>query len=90
MQAKKLLCLTSLALCMLLTACGDTANMGVIGGADGPTDILVSKGEKEMYKQITAEEAKRIMDNEEDYVILDVKEQDEFGGIIDWTYEVEK
>ena len=31
-----------------------------------------------MYAQITAEEAKTIMDTEEDYIILDVREQDEY------------
>ena len=31
-----------------------------------------------MYQQITAEEAKRIMDSVEDYIILDTREQDEY------------
>ena len=33
-----------LALCMLLslTACGDSASIGIIGGADGPTAIFVT------------------------------------------------
>lgn len=31
-----------------------------------------------MYEQITAEKAKEIMDTESDYIILDVREQDEF------------
>lgn len=31
-----------------------------------------------MYEQITAEEAKKIMDSGEDYIILDTREQDEF------------
>lgn len=65
-------------LCMLLTGCNNT-DIGVIGGADGPTAILINeKGENTMYKQITPDEAKKIMDNEEGYIILDVREQEEF------------
>lgn len=33
-----------------------------------------------MYEQITAEEAKNIMDSGEDFVILDVRDQDEFDA----------
>ncbi len=78
---KKLLYITSILLCILLSACGEATSIGIIGGSDGPTSILVSeKGEKEMYKQITAEEAKKIMDSGEDYILLDVREQDEFDA----------
>ena len=31
-----------------------------------------------MYQQITQDEAKKIMDSGEDFIILDVREQDEF------------
>ena len=31
-----------------------------------------------MYEQITAEEAKKIMDSGEEYILLDVREQEEF------------
>lgn len=76
---KKLLCIISALLCILLTACGKDSSIGIIGRADGPTEIIVSeKGEKAMYKQITPEEAKRIMDSGEEYILLDVREQDEF------------
>ena len=76
---KKLLCIISILLCILLTACGEAASIGIIGGADGPTSIIVAeKGEKAMYEQITAEEAKRIMDSVEEHIILDTREQDEF------------
>ena len=76
---KKLLCIISAILCIFLTACGDATSIGIIGGADGPTAILVSeKGEKAMYQQITAEEAKKIMDSGEEHIILDTREQDEF------------
>ena len=76
---KKILCMISALLCIFLTACGEDKSIGIIGGADGPTAILVSeKGEKTMYEIITAEEAKKIMDSGEEYVLLDVREQDEF------------
>ena len=76
---KKILCIISSIICISLTACGDATSIGIIGGADGQTAILVSeKGEKMMYQQITAEEAKKIMDSGEEYIILDTREQDEF------------
>ncbi len=64
---------------MLLTACGNDSSIEIVGGADGPTSIIVAEnGEKAMYEQITAEEAKKIMDSGEEYIILDTREQDEF------------
>lgn len=76
---RKILCITYAILCIFLTACGEDRSIGIIGGADGPTSITVSeKGEKTMYEQITAEDAKKIMDSDEDYILLDVREQDEF------------
>ncbi len=76
---KKLLCIISAVLCIFLTACGKDSSIGIIGGADGPTAIIVAeKGEKVMYQQITQEEAKRVMDSGEEHIILDVREQDEF------------
>ena len=78
---KKIFCVISAILCLLLTACGNDSSIGIIGGADGPTAIIVAeKGEKAMYEIITAEEAKKIMDSGEDFVILDVREQDEFDA----------
>ena len=76
---KKALCIISVLLCILLTACGDDSSIGIIGGADGPISIIVAeKGEKAMYESITAEEAKKIMDSGEEHIILDTREQDEF------------
>ena len=76
---KKVLYITSILLCILLSGCGDATSIGIIGGADGPTSIIVAgKGEKAMYEQITAEEAKKIMDSGEEHIILDTREQDEF------------
>lgn len=76
---KNILCIISAVISIFLTACGNNSNIGIIGGADGPTEIIVSeKGEKSMYEQITADEAKKIMDSGEEYILLDVREQDEF------------
>ena len=76
---KKILCAMLAILCILLTACGNDSSIGIIGGADGPTSIIVAeKGEKTMYQQITPQEAKKIMDSAEEYIVLDVREQDEF------------
>ena len=78
---KKILCIISTILCIFLTACGNASSIGMIGGADGPTSIIVTdKGEKAMYQQITPEEAKKIMDSGEEYIILDVREQDEYDS----------
>ena len=49
---------------MLLTACGQAK-----GNDQGA-----------VYMNITAEEAKQIMDTEEGYIILDVREQDEYDA----------
>ena len=76
---RNLLFAISISFCMLLTACGNDSSIGIIGGADGPTSIIVAeKGEKAMYEQITPEEAKKIMDSGEEHIILDTREQNEF------------
>ena len=76
---KKILYIISVILCIFLTACGNDSSIGIIGGADGPTSIIVAdKGEKAMYEQITPQEAKRIMDSGEEHIILDTREQDEY------------
>ena len=49
---------------MMLTACGE----------DNEND------QGAVYVNITAEEAKEIMDSEEGYIILDVREQDEYDA----------
>ena len=78
---KKVLYITSILFCILLSGCGDATSIGIIGGADGPTSIIVAeKGEKAMYEQITAEEAKKIMDSGEEHIVLDTREQDEFDS----------
>ena len=47
---------------MLMTACGQNKE----------------KSQEAVYVNITAEQAKEIMDSQEDYIILDVRTQDEF------------
>ena len=49
---------------MMLTACGQATE----------------NGKEAVYVNITAEEAKVIMESEEGYIILDVREQDEFDA----------
>ena len=76
---EKILCIILSSLCIMFTACGNDSSIGIIGGADGPTPIIVAdKGEKAMFEQITPQEAKKIMDSGEKHVILDVREQDEY------------
>lgn len=61
-------------------------SISIIGGADGPTSVFVAGkigGEDTMtYKQITMDEAKNIFESDKDgdYIILDVRRQDEFAG----------
>ncbi len=76
---KRLAGILSVVMCILISGCGNYSSVGIIGGADGPTEIIVSKkGEKEMYKIISPQEAKKIMDEHTDIIILDVREQEEF------------
>lgn len=76
---KRLFCISAALLCFLLTACTDKTSLAVIGGADGPTAIAVTNGgEQAMFQMISQEEAKRIMDSDEEYILLDTREQEEF------------
>lgn len=68
-------------LLVFLCSCTEKADIGIIGGADGPTAIVVSDiKENEMYEMISAQEAKEIMDSGVDHIILDVREQDEYDA----------
>ena len=70
-----------LVLLVFLCSCTEKADIGIIGGADGPTAIVVSDiKENEMYEMISAQEAKEIMDSGVDHIILDVREQDEYDA----------
>ena len=67
-----------LAALLLLTGCGNTA-------ADQPKETAATKPEateatetREAYMNITQEEAKELMDTQENYIILDVRRQDEY------------
>ena len=46
---KRIITLTLIMCCLLLTGC-DNASIGVIGGADGPTKIIVSEKENSTIK----------------------------------------
>lgn len=64
---------------LLLSSCGNSKSIGIIGGADGPTAIIVAEMEdKNTYKQVTAKEAKELMDSSQNYIILDTREQSEY------------
>ena len=60
---KKLLCIM-LPLCVLLTSCA--------------AETKDNKGDTPMYEQISQSEAKEIMDSGKEYILLDVREQDEY------------
>ena len=76
---KEIMLISSLIMCIFFTSCENNTDIGIIGGVDEPTQIIVSEEEeKEMYEQITQEEAKSIMDSTEDVIILDVREQNEY------------
>ena len=80
---KKILCIISILLCIFLVACANNSS---------ETD----KGEKTMFEQITPQEAKKIMDSDEEHIILDAREQSEFdeghisGAILIPYTEIEK
>ncbi len=44
---KKLLITVVVLCCVLLCACREATSIGIIGGADGPTSVIVGKGGKE-------------------------------------------
>ncbi len=75
---KRILFIISTILCIFFTACTNNTSVGIIGGADGPTAIIVGEREETMYEQITAQDAKKIMDSDQECIILDTREQDEF------------
>lgn len=73
----------SALVCITLSGRGDAVSVGIIGGADGPTEVIVAEKEDEKmikYKQITPDMAKEIMDSGEEYTLLDVREQDEYDA----------
>ena len=76
---RKFLFAASVLLCIFIVGCQNNSSIGIIGGSDGPTSIIVTeKGEQAMYVEISAEEAKRIMDSGTEHIILDTREQYEF------------
>ena len=58
---------------LLLTGCGNTA-----AGETTPSTQPETTEPREAYMNITAEEAKELMDTQENYIILDVRRQDEY------------
>lgn len=64
---KKLLLISVALLIILFAACGNNN-----------TKKDTESGEDAMYEQISPEDAKRIMDSGEEYILLDVREQNEY------------
>lgn len=63
-------------MCITLTACAQTKKEGLPGGSTTET----AGGQKNVsYEQISMEEAKRLMTEEEGYVILDVRTKEEYA-----------
>ena len=94
---KKTLIIITTLTCILFSACRNAENTDKNNFTEEETTIsVVEKGEKTMYQQITAEEAKNIMDSNDNFIILDVREQDEFdaghipGAILISYTEIEK
>lgn len=94
---KKTLIIITTLTCILFSACRNAENTDKNNFTEEETTIsVVEKGEKTMYQQITAEEAKNIMDSNDNFIILDVREQDEFdaghipGAILIPYTEIEK
>ena len=53
---RELFYIAAMLTCVLFSGCGDDSTIGIIGGADGSTSVIISeKGEKTMYQQISAE-----------------------------------
>ena len=73
---KNLFWIGTLLICILTTACGNDKKISTIGGAASIN--VTEKGETMMYEQITAEDAKKIMDSGEKFILLDTREQEEF------------
>ena len=48
---KKILSIILVLLCIMITACTKNSNVEVIGGADGPTAVLVSEENEENTAQ---------------------------------------
>ena len=77
---KSIFCCMLLLGCTLFSACGEDRSISETGGADEPTQIVVDDQKTNLYEQISADEAKAIMDSGQDYVLLDVRTQEEFDA----------
>ena len=77
--------ITTIIALFAFTSCSvQDDSIGIIGGADGPTSIIISNesGNEEnkmiTYEIISQDKAKEIMDSETEHIILDVREENEF------------
>ena len=75
---KRIITLTLIMCCLLLTGC-DNASIGVIGGADGPTKILVSEKENSTIKSSDVKKYfKEHYVNERELPVLDINIENPF------------
>ena len=71
---KRIITLTFIMCCLLLTGC-DNASIGVIGGADGPTKIIVSEKENSTIK---SSDVKKYYVDERELPVLDINIENPF------------
>ena len=75
---KRIITLTLIMCCLLLTGC-DNASIGVIGGADGPTKIIVSEKENSTIKSSDVKKYfKEHYVNERELPVLDINIENPF------------
>ncbi len=75
---KRIITLSLIMCCLLLTAC-DNASIGVIGGADGPTKIIVSEKENSTIKSSDVKKYfKEHYVNERELPVLDINIENPF------------
>lgn len=79
----------TISLALFSCSCGKS-------GESGASESTAIKVKQNSYEQITQEEAKRLMDTEKDYIIIDARTEEEFreghieGAILIPEYEIGK
>lgn len=71
------------AVLMLTALCGCSAKTDTAAETEAPTEAAAqsqTQAGKATYKQISTDEAAELMATEKDYIILDVRRQDEFDS----------
>lgn len=76
---KKILSIFIFAMLMFLVSCGDDGAY-INNGENTTANITVSTTVASVFEQITASEAKNMMDNDSSIILVDVREQSEFDA----------